>query len=133
MSTFYYKVAARIMMAIMAYATEQIAKVDSDFQNLIKKDNLIVQWTVEKSGLNSYFKIKNGQFNAFRDQEHPKPDIKISINEPKIAVKVLRGSPEILQEQMDAGNVTVNGEDSKIKQFGPVLEIIRKYLSDLRE
>ena len=133
MSNFYYKVAARIMMAIMAYATEEIAKVDSDFQNLIKNENLIIQWIVEKNGPSSYFKIENGQFNAFRDQKYPNPDIKISINEPKIAIKVLRGSPEILQEQVDAGNVTVSGEDSKIKKLRPILEIIRKYLSDLRE
>ena len=51
----------------------------------------------------------------------------------KTAIKVLRGSPEILQEQVDAGNVTVNGDEEKIEQLRPILEIIRTYLKDLRE
>ncbi|NVM05108.1 MAG: hypothetical protein HWN67_22495 [Candidatus Helarchaeota archaeon] len=133
MSGFYYKVATRIMMAIMSYATEEIAKVDSDFQNLIKNENLIVQWAVNKDGPASYFKIENGKFNAIRDQRHPKPDIMILIKDGKTAIKVLRGSPGILQEQVDAGNVTVSGDDEKIEQLRPILEIIRTYLKDLRE
>ncbi|MFX1449496.1 MAG: alkyl sulfatase C-terminal domain-containing protein [Promethearchaeota archaeon] len=133
MSGFYYKVAARIMMAIMAYATEEIAKVDSDFQNLIKNENLIVQWEVDKGGPTSYFEIKNGKFNAIRDQKHTNPDITILIKDGKTAIKVLRGSPEILQEEVDKGNVTVTGDENKIEQLRPILEIIRIYLKDLRE
>lgn len=121
------------MMAIMSYATEEIAKIDSDFQNLIKEENLIVQWEVDKGGPASYFKIENGKFNAIRDQKHPNPDITIIIKDGKTAVKVLRGSPEILQEQVDVGNVIVSGDDKKIEQLRPILEIIRKYLKDLRE
>ena len=133
MSGFYYKVAARIMMAIMSYATEEIAKIDSEFQNLIKNENLVVQWEVDKGGPTSYFKIENGKFNAIRDQKYANPDINILIKDGKTAVRVLRGSPEILEEEVDKGNVTVTGNEDKIEELRPILEIIRNYLKDLRD
>lgn len=133
MSNFYYKVAARIMMAIMTYSTNEIAKVDSEFHELIKDENLVVQWVIEGGGPGSYYDISDGKFIAYRDKIHPNPDITLSIKDAKTAVKVLRGSPEILQEEVDAGNVTVEGEQGKIEKLRPILDIIRNYLKDLRE
>ncbi|MHA1300397.1 MAG: hypothetical protein ACTSO9_13340 [Candidatus Helarchaeota archaeon] len=133
MSNYYYGVATRIMMAIMAYATEEISKIDDDFKELIKDEKLIVQWYVEKGGQSAYYKIENGQFKAIRDEKHPNPDITISIKDPKLAVKILRGSEEILQGEVEAGNVIVIGEESKIEHLRPILKIISSYLKDLRD
>ncbi|MHA1378416.1 MAG: alkyl sulfatase C-terminal domain-containing protein [Candidatus Helarchaeota archaeon] len=133
MSNFYYGVAARIMMAIMAYATEEISKIDSKFKDLIRDEKLVVQWTVEQGGQCAYYRIENGEFIAKRDQKHPNPDIIISIKDPKLAVKILRGSEELLQKEVDAGNVTVTGEESKIEHLRPILTIISDYLKDLRD
>jgi len=133
MSNYYYGVATRIMMAIMAYATEEISKIDDDFKELIKDEKLIFQWYVEKGGQSAYYKIENGQFKAIRDEKHPNPDITISIKDPKLAVKILRGSEEILQSEVEAGNVIVIGEESKIEHLRPILKIISSYLKDLRD
>ena len=133
MSNFYYRVASRIMMAIMSYATNEIAKVDTDFQDFIKNEELVVQWVIEKGGPGAYYDIKNGKFTAVRDQIHPKPNITISIKDGKTAIKVLRGSPEILQQEVDAGNVNVIGDEKKVQEMRPLLKIIQKYLEDLRD
>ena len=133
MSNFYFGVAARIMMAVMVYATEEIAKVDEEFQNIIKGENLIIQWTVGDGKQVVYSKIESGKFSGVRDQKHPNPDITLSIKDPKIAVNVLKGGIETFQKEFDAGNLIVSGDESKIDKLKPILEIFGKYLSDLRE
>lgn len=132
LSDFYYDLSARIMLATLLFVTEEIAKVDTNFQNLIKNESLIVQWTIEE-GPSSYFEIDNGKITCIRDQKHPQPDIIISINNSKTAVKVLKGSLKTIKEENEAGNVLISGEESKIEEFNPILEKIEEYLISLRE
>ena len=133
MSSYYYGVATRIMMAILSYGTTQISKVDPKFKEIIKNENLVIQWEVKKGGQCSYFNIENGKFHAVRDQKHDKPDIIIAMKDPKIAVNILKGTEEILQKEVEAGNVEVIGDPNKVEQLRPILGIISSYLGGLRD
>ncbi len=120
------------MMATLLHATEEITKFDTGFQNLVKNEDLILQWKVKNDGPYGYFKFKNGEFEGIRDKEHPQPDIEIVISDSKTAVEVLKGSLEIFEREKNAGNIIIKGNESKIEQLMPILEMISKYMKDLR-
>jgi len=120
-------------MSTLSFATEEIAKNDLKFQDLIKNKNLIVQWTVGNDGPNFFFKIENGNFRCIKNQIHPNPDIKISINNLMSAIKVLDGNLENIKREVETRNMTITGSDSNIEKFYSILGQIQKYMGDLRD
>ena len=82
------KVAVRILMHMINFATQEILKMDEDFQNKIKDLDAIIVWKVGND-ISFYTSIKGGSIGFDEGEPASEADIAIEIVDAGAALELL--------------------------------------------
>ncbi|MHA1294947.1 MAG: hypothetical protein ACTSQJ_20115 [Promethearchaeota archaeon] len=123
------KVAVRILMHMIKFATQEILKIDEEFRNKIKETEAIILWKIGDD-ISFYTTVKGGVIGFDEGEPASDPDLAIEITDAGAAL-------ELLFTDIDIGalgkKAKISGEASIAPKLMFIMDTVQKYIGGLRD
>lgn len=121
----------KILMGAIQYAASQLVGLDPEFKKKLAGIDSVTQWKVEPKGPNSYTIVKNQKIESKMDAVHNKPTYTLVIKDLDTALDIFQAKIDANKALTD-GSIKVSGDAAKAQKEMFILEMLGKYLGDLR-
>ncbi|MHA1265464.1 MAG: SCP2 sterol-binding domain-containing protein [Candidatus Helarchaeota archaeon] len=119
--------AVKMLMGAIAYASGQLAEMDTSFREKLKGLDSVIQWKV--GDLSSYTVVKDQTITSDFG-EHNSPSYVITIKDFETALELFQGKIDV-PKAITEGKIEIQGDASAVQDQMFILEDLRAYLGDL--